>query len=104
VGTVQRFTYFDCTDSIDDNDRGIVSNATAGKSANLSTLGHLRMLLGYIVCMRPDVHSGYFVKGFVGSLIYRFACIGYHGNEVAYKNFDEFNDACKKHQVKALCK
>jgi pimeloyl-ACP methyl ester carboxylesterase len=100
-GFAQRLTYFDCTDSIE-NGEGVVTNARRGESCDLSTAGHLRLLWLYVTQGRPDVHSGYFAPGFVGQLIYRFACIGYGDSEQAYGQFDAFSAECKAHQVKAL--
>jgi hypothetical protein len=97
----QRFTYFDCTDSVE-NGQGVVTMAQAGKPSNLSWIAHLWLLALYVFSHRPDVHSGYFEPGFVGGLIYRFACIGYGDSEEAYGKFDAFSAACKEHQVKAL--
>jgi hypothetical protein len=79
----QRLTYFDCTDSIDDHGHGVVSNADAGHAQSLTLIAHLILLWDYIVKRKPDVHSGYFEPGFVGGLIYRFACIGYGDSEEA---------------------
>jgi pimeloyl-ACP methyl ester carboxylesterase len=100
-GFAPRLTYFDCTDSIE-NGEGVVTNALPGESCDLSMTGHLRLLWLYVTRGRPDVHSGYFAPGFVGRLIYRFACIGYGDSEQAYGEFDAFSAACKTHQVKAL--
>jgi pimeloyl-ACP methyl ester carboxylesterase len=100
-GFAQRLTYFDCTDSIE-NGEGVVTNARPGESCDLSMTGHLRLLWLYVTQGRPDVHSGYFAPGFVGQLIYRFACIGYGDSEQAYGQFDAFSAECKAHQVKAL--
>jgi hypothetical protein len=97
----QRLTYFDCTDSIE-NGEGVVTNARPGESCDLSMMGHLRLLWLYVTQGRPDVHSGYFAPGFVGQLIYRFACIGYVDSEQAYGQSDAFSAECKAHQVKAL--
>jgi pimeloyl-ACP methyl ester carboxylesterase len=98
----QRLTYFDCTDSIDDQGHGVVSNAGTGRAQSLTPIAHLVLLWDYVVKHKPDVHSGYFEPGFVGGLIYRFACIGYGDSEEAYGHFDAFSDACKTHQVKGL--
>jgi hypothetical protein len=98
----QRLTYFDCTDSIDDQGHGIVSNAGTGHAQSLTWIAHLMLLWDFIIKHKPDVHSGYFEPGFVGQLIYRFACIGYGDSEEAYGQFEAFSDACKKHQVKGL--
>jgi len=73
-GFAQRLTYFDCTDSIEKGE-GVVTNARPGEPCDLSMTGHLRLLWLYVTQGRPDVHSGYFAPGFVGQLIYRFACI-----------------------------
>ena len=97
----RRLTYFDCTDSIE-NGEGVVTDARPGESCDLSMMGHLRLLWLYVTQGRPDVHSGYFAPGFVGQLIYRFACIGYRDSEQAYGQFNAFSAACKAHQVKAL--
>jgi pimeloyl-ACP methyl ester carboxylesterase len=101
AGTAQRFTYFDCTNSISDAGIGVVSAAKRGKPTDLSSIGHLVLLARY-VAGGPDVHSGYFADNFVGSLIYRFACIGYGDSEQAYNGFEVFSAACKDHQIKAL--
>jgi pimeloyl-ACP methyl ester carboxylesterase len=98
----QRLTYFDCTDSLDDQGHGVVSNAGTGRAQSLTSIAHLILLWDYIMNRKPDVHSGYFVPGFVGRLIYRFACIGYGDSEEAYGQFQAFSDACQKHQVKGL--
>ncbi len=97
----QRLTYFDCTDSLE-NGEGVVTDVKPGESCDLSTFGHLKLLWLYVTRGRPDVHSGYFLPGFVGTLIYRFACIGYGHSEQVYGGFDTFSAACKEHQVKAL--
>src|SRR5262249_25362643 len=89
---LQRLTYFDCTDSIDDQGLGIVSNATTGRAQNLTLIAHLVLLWDYIMNRKPDVYSGYFEPGFVGRLIYRFACIGYGDSEEANGHFDAFSD------------
>jgi pimeloyl-ACP methyl ester carboxylesterase len=98
---VQRLTYFDCTDSIEDG-QGVVTAVTTGETCDLSVKGHLLLLWHYVVNGRPDVHSGYFEPGFVGELIYRFACIGYGDSEEAYGKYDAFKAKCAEHQVKAL--
>jgi pimeloyl-ACP methyl ester carboxylesterase len=100
ASTAQRFTYFDCTDSVDQG-VGVVSYATPGQSLDLSMLGHLRQLW-YYVTGKCDVHSGYFASDFAGSLIYRFACIGYQETEQAYGDGTTFSAVCREHQIKAL--
>ncbi len=98
----QRLTYFDCTGSIDDEGRGVVTDATRGAPPNLSWLGHLRLLWVYATG-KADVHSGYFLKpSLVRELIYRFASIGYGDSERAYGGLAALSELCKKQQIKAL--
>lgn len=98
----ERLTYFDCTDSIDEEGQGVVTDAIRGASVNLSWLGHLRLLLVY-VRGKADVHSGYFLKpSLVRQLIYRLACIGYGDSERFYNGLAAFSELCKKNQFKAL--
>jgi hypothetical protein len=98
--TVKRFTYFDCTDCLEDG-KAVLSGASPGKHADLTMWGHLMNLLGYMTA-GPDVHSGYFYSATLGRLIYRFACIGYGDSEAAYGGFDLLSEECRQHQIKAL--
>lgn len=98
----QRLTYFDCTDSIDDEGKGVVTDATRGAGPNLSWLGHLRLLWLY-VRDETDVHSGYFLKpSLVRRLIYRFAAIGYGDTEKLYGGLSALSAQCHDYQIKAL--
>ena len=98
----QRLTYFDCTDSIDDEGKGVVTDATRGKAPSLSWFGHLRLL--YIHLRREvDVHSGYFLKAsLVRRLIYRFAAIGYGDTEQLYGGIAGLSAQCEEYQIKSL--
>ncbi|CCJ08367.1 alpha/beta hydrolase [Methylocystis sp. SC2] len=98
----QRLTYFDCTDSIDDEGHGVVTDATRGAAPSLSWLGHLRLLWIYVKG-EVDVHSGYFLKpSLVRRLIYRFAAIGYGDTEKLYGGLAALSALCEEHQIKAL--
>ncbi len=98
----QRLTYFDCTDSIDDDGNGVVTDATRGGTPSLSWLGHLRLLLIH-VRREVDVHSGYFLKAsLVRRLIYRFAAIGYGDTEKLYGGLAALSAQCENYQIKAL--
>ncbi|MGQ0444860.1 MAG: hypothetical protein ACT4O2_06990 [Beijerinckiaceae bacterium] len=98
----ERLTYFDCTDSIDEEGKGVVTDAVRGASVNLSWLGHLRLLWVYLTG-KADVHSGYFLKpSLVRQLIYRLACMGYGDSERFYNGPAAFSELCKKNQIKAL--
>jgi len=98
----QRLTYFDCTDSIDAEGRGVVTDAARGTAPNLSWLGHLRLLWIYVKG-EADVHSGYFLKpSLVRQLIYRFAAIGYGDAEKLYGGLPALSAMCEESQIKAL--
>lgn len=98
----QRLTYFDCTDSIDAEGRGVVTDATRGTAPNLSWIGHLRLLWIYVKG-ESDVHSGYFLKpSLVRQLIYRFAAIGYGDAEKLYGGLTGLSAMCEEYQIKAL--
>jgi pimeloyl-ACP methyl ester carboxylesterase len=99
---VQQLTFFDCTDSLDDNGNGVVTDVTKGSSPNLSWLGHLRLLWAHWN-RKADTHSGYFHKpSLVRTLIYRFAAIGYGDCERAFGGPAAFSKACQIAQIKAL--
>ncbi|MGH6841667.1 MAG: hypothetical protein ACREDV_06180, partial [Methylocella sp.] len=98
----ERLTYFDCTDSIDEEGQGVVTDAVRGASVNLSWFGHQRLLWVYLTG-KADVHSGYFLKpSLVRQLIYRLACIGYGDSERFYNGLAAFSELCKTNQIKAL--
>ncbi|MGD9544059.1 MAG: hypothetical protein AB7F41_02215 [Methylocystis sp.] len=98
----QRLTYFDCTDAIDAEGHGVVTNAARNAPPNLTWLGHLRLLWAY-VRGEVDVHSGYFLKpSLVRELIYRFAAIGYGDSERLYGGLANLSELCKSRQIKAL--
>lgn len=98
----QRLTYFDCTDSIDDDGKGVVTDAARGAPPSLSWFGHLRLLWLY-VRGEADVHSGYFLKpSLVRRLIYRFAAIGYGDTEQLYGGLAGLSAQCEDYQIKAL--
>jgi hypothetical protein len=101
TGLAQRFSYFDCTDAIE-NGHGVVTDVKPGQPADLSWFAHMKLLASYALWGSPDVHSGYFKPGFVAELLYRLACIGYRKTETAYGHFDAFNCVIQGHQVKAL--
>ncbi|MFO1101523.1 MAG: hypothetical protein U1E20_01305 [Methylocystis sp.] len=98
----QRLTYFDCTDSIDDAGKGVVTDATRGKGPSLSWFGHLRLLYIHLKG-EVDVHSGYFLSAsLVRRLIYRFAAIGYGDTEQLYGGLAGLNAQCEEYQIKSL--
>ncbi|HYA79808.1 MAG TPA: hypothetical protein VED87_02615 [Methylocystis sp.] len=99
---VQQLTYFDCTDSLDYDGHGVVTDATKGAPPDISWLGNLRLLWEHLTG-KVDTHSGYFHKpSLVRQLIYRFAAIGYGDNERAFGGPLAFSEACQVAQIKAL--
>ena len=94
----QVFSYFDCTDYVEDGKRflSLVSRKTdsSGRLMTVSAFQHIRLLLYYlvrniklfqrIIPNMPDVHSGYFDTKELSRLIYRLACFGFDASEATY--------------------
>jgi esterase/lipase superfamily enzyme len=105
----EAFTYFDCTDYVDeDNDgvtRPLLTFAACNKrkyaDATLPFRSHLRLLLAYSWRHKPDVHSGYFEGKLSQQLIYRLACIGYADTMAAFGP-GALDSACKEKQIRVL--
>jgi PASTA domain len=106
------FTYFDCTDYVD-------QDGTGGKPRPLLTFAkwrkrrdpdaklrwdqHLRLLLAYLLFhQRPNVHGGYFEGRLSQQLIYRFACLGYADTIQAYGSALAMGAECERTQIRAL--
>lgn len=99
---VQQLAYFDCTDSLDEQGNGVVTDATKGSSPDLSWLGHLRLLFAHWKG-KVDTHSGYFHQpSLVRKLIYRLAAIGYGDSEKAFGGPADFGQLCQDAQIKVL--
>jgi hypothetical protein len=99
----QVFSYFDCTDCIENN-KGVVTLAKPGIENKIGPLDHLRLLISYAWNRHPNVHGGYFQRGFLSQLIYGLVCIGYQNTEASYGGFRRLNTECHDHQIKALLK
>jgi esterase/lipase superfamily enzyme len=104
------FTYFDCTDYFDkddkDNQRALLSFAKWQKrydpKARLPFHSHLRLLLAYL-SGKPNVHGGYFEGRLSQQLIYRLACLGYDGTVAAYDGeASPLDKACEEKQIRML--
>jgi pimeloyl-ACP methyl ester carboxylesterase len=99
---VQQLAYFDCTDSLDDQGNGVVTDVTKGSSPDLSWTGHLRLLWAHLTG-KVDTHSGYFHQhSLVRRLIYRLAAIGYGDSERAFGGPAVFSQLCHDAQIKVL--
>jgi hypothetical protein len=99
------FTYFDCTDYVDQVQgvlRGVLTLAKPGVPNRMGSFGHLKLLLHAALFGRPDVHSGYFDAAFSRQLIYRLICLGFQETVRAYGDIDVLSAECKTRQIKSL--
>src|SRR5262245_2054610 len=115
----QIFTYFDCTDYIED-DVGVVTRAKrkprVRRQDRLSFWSHARLLYGYLAHQKPDVHSGYFNDNarLARQLIFRVACLGLADTVRSYYEemnaaddetpapLEAFSRVCAEKQIKVL--
>jgi hypothetical protein len=116
----QIFTYFDCTDYIEDG-VGVLTRATPKQRVcrqdSLSAWSHVRLLYDYLFHhQKPDVHSGYFNENarLARQLIFRVACLGLADTLRSYYDetnaaddemsapLDAFSRVCAKKQIKIL--
>jgi len=92
----QFFTYFDCTDYIEDG-VGVVTRAKLKprvcRQDRLSFWSHGRLFYHYLMHQKPDVHSGYLNDSarLARQLIFRLACLGLADTLRSY--YDEMNAA-----------
>jgi pimeloyl-ACP methyl ester carboxylesterase len=105
------FTYFDCTDYVDEDETGkkrpLLTFAKwqkrRDKSARMRFYSHLRLLFTYIVPPhRPNVHGGYFEGALSQRLIYRLACLGYDETLAAFGDEAAFGRECANKQIRVL--
>ena len=107
-----RFTYFDCTDYLDQDDpqktdtRPLLTFSKWRKrnnpQAKLAWYSHLHLLLAYVVRQKPNVHGGYFEGMFSQELLYRLACLGYEQTIAAYGDEAALGKACAEKRIRAL--
>jgi hypothetical protein len=105
------FTYFDCTDYVDQDDTGgpprpLLTFAKWVKrhdaDARMRWYSHLYLLFAYVLHQRPNVHGGYFEGLLSQQLIYRLACLGYDGTVAAYGSEAAMGAACEQKQIRML--
>ena len=106
------FTYYDCTDYVDQVDgdkqaRPLLSFAKWRKrndpEAKLRWYSHLYLLLAYVIRgQKPNVHGGYFEGLLSQQLIYRLACLGYSGTVAAFGDEVALGKACEQKQIRML--
>ena len=105
------FTYFDCTDYIDEDETGkrrpLLTFAKWKKRhdrvATMRFYSHLRLLFAYLLPgHRPNVHGGYFEGILSQQLIYRLACLGFEETISAFGNQAAFEALCGSKQIRVL--
>jgi hypothetical protein len=104
------FTYFDCTDYVDDDNgqtRGFLTIAKRNKSRDASAMlpwyAHLQLLRGYLRHpARPNVHGGYFEGTVSQKLIYRLACLGYEATRNSLLSEGGLGKICADKQIRVL--
>ena len=106
------FTYFDCTDYIDEDGTKSPPRACLTFSkwrkrhdgeAKLRWYSHFFLLLCYLFNKgRPDVHNGYFHGLLSQQLIYRLACLGYEETVRGYGGESAMGAACERKRIRVL--
>ncbi len=105
------FSYFDCTDYVDEDETGkkrpLLTFAKWQKrrnnSAKMPFYSHLRLLFAYLVPPHmPNVHGGYFEGVLSQRLIYRLACLGYDETLAAFGGEAAFMKECANKQIRVL--
>jgi len=106
------FTYFDCTDYIDEDGTKSPPRARLTFSkwrkrhdaeARLRWYSHLLLLLCYFLNKKgPDVHDGYFHGLLSQQLIYRLACLGYDETVRGYGGEPAMGAACERRRIRVL--
>jgi pimeloyl-ACP methyl ester carboxylesterase len=105
------FTYFDCTDYVDEDESGdsraLLTFAKREKrddrTAKMPFRSHLRLLLAYLLPgQRPNVHGGYFEGALSQRLIYRLACLGFDETVAAFGSEAALGVQCSTRQIRVL--
>lgn len=107
------FTYFDCTDYIDDKpqQRSYLTEAKNYKAksknpaARIPYYEHVRLLLLFLSGdpkKHINVHGGYFEGEVSQRLLYRLACLGYDDTLEAYKGLEPMEAECAAHQIRVM--
>lgn len=105
------FTYFDCTDYVDEDETGKTRplltfakwQKRCDRTAKLPFYSHLRLLLAYLLPgHRPNVHGGYFEGKLSQQLIYRLACLGDVDTVAAYGGATKLAAECERKQIRVL--
>jgi hypothetical protein len=108
----EAFTYFDCTDYVDDpNRKAYLTEAKNYKAhdphGHIPYLEHLNLLWKYVSPWIPadkriNVHGGYFDGAVTQRLIYRLGCLGYKNAMKAYGDETAMLSQCSEHQIRVM--
>ena len=107
----EAFTFFDCTDYVDDPDRkAYLTEAKHYKAVNADAripyLEHIRLLWLYMPFTPADkqinVHGGYFDGAATQRLIYRLGCLGYKRAVETYGDENAMLNECAGHQIRVV--
>jgi pimeloyl-ACP methyl ester carboxylesterase len=105
------FTYFDCTDYVDQDETGkkrpLLTFAKWRKrhdrNAKLRWFSHLYLLFAYVAYgQKPNVHGGYFEGVLSQRLIYRLACLGFDETIRAFDSEAALGKKCEEKQIRML--
>jgi pimeloyl-ACP methyl ester carboxylesterase len=105
------FTYFDCTDYVDEDETGekrpLLTFAKWRKRydrlARMRFYSHLWLLFAYLLPgHRPNVHGGYFEGRLSQQLIYRLACLGFDETVSAFGSEAALGGECGNKQIRVL--
>ena len=105
------FSYFDCTDYVDQDESGAKRSLLTfakwqkryNRSAKMRFYSHLRLLFAYLLPgHRPNVHGGYFEGMLSQELIYRLGCLGFEETVAAYGSEPVLGKQCESKQIRVL--
>jgi hypothetical protein len=109
AAVAKAFTYFDCTDYVDEpGNKGFLTEAQNRKANNshgrISYPGHLWLPCRYVFPIGSiNVHGGYFDGAATRQLIFRLACLGYDGATDAYQHEQKtIPTICSRHQIRVM--
>ncbi|MGA2894479.1 MAG: hypothetical protein ABSE22_16565 [Xanthobacteraceae bacterium] len=106
----ETFSYFDCTDYTDIDDKGVtrplltfaLKLKQTDATARMSWRQHLSLLWAYCLYQKPNVHGGYFEGVLSQQLIYRLACLGYQETFNAFGGLPALSAECERKQIRVL--
>jgi hypothetical protein len=107
----EAFTYFDCTDYVDDPaGKGYLTEAINYKANNpnarIPYREHIKLLRLYSSFAPAgkyiNIHGGYFDGAVTQRLIYRLGCLGYSRAMHAYQGEPAMLNECAEHQIRVM--